>query len=291
MDRAGKIKLIFWVTLALNLAVAGGKLIFAAMTDSLSLFSDGVHSLMDGGSNIIALIAIKIAERPPDEDHPYGHRKFETLGAMAISGLLCLASWEILQSGWERLTHPVELPQVRWIAVGGLVFMIVLNVAITSYERTWGKKLQSELLLADAQHTLSDALASILALVALLSALMKWFWVDTLAALVIVGLILRAAYRIVKDSVLTLSDAQRLDPVPIQKLAEEVDGVENCHMVRSHGASQDVRVDLHIVVSPDITAQQAFEIENEVIRRVKTAYPEVSEVTVRHQTQMPAIKA
>jgi cation diffusion facilitator family transporter len=198
MDRAAKIKLIFWITLALNLGVAGGKLLFAAMTQSLSLFSDGLHSLMDGGSNIVALIAIRIAERPPDEDHPYGHRKFETLGAMAISGLLCLASWEILQAGWERFIHPVELPHVRWVAVGGLVFMIILNAAITWYERHWGRRLQSELLLADAEHTLSDALASGLALVALLSALVRLYWVDTLAALIIVVLILRAAYRIVK---------------------------------------------------------------------------------------------
>ena len=195
-----------------------------------------------------------------------------------------------MQAGWERLVHPVELPHVRWIAVGGLVFMIFLNLAITSYERRWGRRLQSELLLADAQHTLSDALASILALVALLSALFRFYWVDTLTALVIVVLILRAAYRIVKDSVLTLSDAQRLDPESVQRLVEEVEGVENCHMVRSRGAAQDVRVDLHIVVSSEITAQQAFEIENEVMRRVKKSYPEVSEVTVRHQTRMPSVR-
>lgn len=287
MDRSAKIKLIFWITLVLNLAVAGAKLIFASMTQSLSLFSDGLHSLMDGGSNVVALIAIKIAEQPPDEDHPYGHRKFETLGAMAISGLLCLASWEILKSAWGRFIHPVELPHVRWIVVGGLVFMIILNLGITSYERRWGRRLQSELLLADAAHTLSDALASGLALLALLSALLRLYWVDTLAALIIVVLILRAAYQIVKDSVLTLSDAQRLNPEPIQKLIEGVKGVKNCHMVRSHGPARDVRVDLHIVVSPEMSAQRAFEIENEVMRRVKQAYPEVTEVTIRHQTKMP----
>ena len=287
MDRGAKIKFIFWITLALNLAVAAGKLFFASITGSLSLFSDGIHSLMDGGSNVVALIAIKIAERPPDDDHPYGHRKFETLGAMAISGLLCLASWGILQSAWERFTRPVELPHVKWIAVGGLVFMIVLNLGITAYERRWGRRLQSELLLADAAHTLSDALASGLALIALLAALLKLYWVDTLAALIIVVLILRAAYKIVKDSMLTLSDAQRLNPEPIRKLVEEVEGVENCHMVRSHGSARDVRVDLHIVVSPELSAQQAFEIENETMRRVKEAYPEVTEVTIRHQTRMP----
>jgi cation diffusion facilitator family transporter len=245
---------------------------------------------MDGGSNVIALIAIKIAERPADEDHPYGHRKFETLGALAISGLLCLASWEILQSAWERLIHPVELPQVRWIAVAGLVFMILLNLAITWYEQKWGRRLNSELLLADSKHTLSDAMASVLALVALLSALKQLYWVDTLAALVIVVLILRAAYQIVKDSVLTLSDAQRLNPEPIQRLVEQVNGVENCHMVRSHGPIRDVRVDLHIVIAPDLSAEKAFEIENEVMRRVKEAYPEVTEVTIRHQTKMPGTR-
>lgn len=287
MERADKIKFIFWVTLALNLAVASSKLFFANMTHSLSLFSDGMHSFMDGGSNVIALIAIKIAERPPDEDHPYGHRKFETLGAMAISGLLCLASWEILKAAWERVLNPVQLPTFSVMAVGGLVFMIFVNLAITSYEHQWGKRLQSELLLADAKHTLSDALASVLALIALFSALKHLYWVDTMTALIIVALILRAAYQIVKDSVLTLSDAQRLNPLSIQDIVEKIDGVENCHMIRSHGSARDIHVDLHIVVSPQMTAQRAFEIENEVMRKVREAYPEVSEVSVRHQTKMP----
>jgi len=287
MDRSAKIKFIFWVTLGLNLAVASSKLVFAKMTHSLSLFSDGMHSFMDGGSNIIALIAIKIAERPPDDDHPYGHRKFETLGAMAISGLLCLASWEILKQAWERVMSPVQLPHFRVVAVGGLVFMIFVNMAITSYEHQWGKRLQSELLLADAKHTLSDALASVLALIALSAYQPNRVASGPKTALIIVVLILRAAYQIVKDSVLTLSDAQRLNPLSIQDLVEEVDGVENCHMVRSHGSARDIHVDLHIVVSPQMTAQRAFEIENEVMRKLKEAYPEVSEVSVRHQTNMP----
>jgi cation diffusion facilitator family transporter len=172
--------------------------------------------------------------------------------------------------------------------VASVIFMIVLNMGITIYERRWGKRLQSELLLADAEHTFSDVLASVLALIALLAALVRMYWVDTLAAAVIVYLILRAAYRIVRDSVVTLSDARRLNPEPIRDLAEGVEGVENCHMVRSHGPASDVHVDLHIVVPPHITAQRASEIEDEVIKRVKAAYPEVTEVTVRHQTNMPS---
>lgn len=288
MADSDKVKTIFWITLVLNVAVAAAKLLFAAVTQSLSLFSDGLHSLLDASSNVVALVALKIAERPPDEDHPYGHRKFETLGAMAISALLCLAAWEILGGAWDRFRNPVHLPHVDQWAVIGLIGMIALNFGITAYERHWGRRLKSALLIADAEHTQSDAMASILALVALGAAAWKCYWVDTLAAVLIVGLILSAAYRIVKDSVLTLSDAQRLDPAPIRAVVEKVQGVDNCHMVRSHGPIGQIHVDLHIVVSPTMTAQRAFEIENEVTQRLKGVYPEISEVTVRHQTSMPS---
>jgi len=272
----------------MNFAVAGFKLFLAARTRSLSLFSDGLHSMLDGGSNIIALIALRVASQPPDEDHPYGHRKFETLGAMAISALLCMAAWEILGSAWQRMMSPVQLPRVSIEAVAGIILMIGVNIAITSYERHWGKRLNSELLLADAKHTQSDVLASILALVSLFAALRHLYWVDTLAAILIVGLILWAAYRIVKDSVSTLSDARRLPPEAVRRVVEEIPGVQNCHMVRSHGPNRQIQVDLHIVVAPTLTAHETFEIENEVTRRLKAVYPDVAEVTVRHQTTMPA---
>lgn len=283
-----KVKQIFWLTLFLNLLVSGAKLVFATMTQSLSLFSDGLHSLVDASSNIVALVALRVAQLPPDEDHPYGHRKFETLGAMGISALLCFAAWEILSRAFHRILHPGQSIHVELWVVAGLAGTVVVNLTVTAYERKWGHRLQSPLLLADAEHTRSDALASLLALLALGAAAFHYYWVDAFAAIFIVALILWAAYRIIKDSVLTLSDAQRLNPMPIQELAERVKGVQNCHMVRSHGAVGDVHVDLHIVVEPTMSAEEAFEIENEVTRRLKEVYPEISEVTIRHQPRMPA---
>lgn len=287
MKSSTLVKRIFWVTLVLNLAVAGAKFAFATWTHSLSIFSDGLHSLMDGSSNIIALVALRIADQPPDEDHPYGHRKFETLGAMGISALLCLAAWEILTGAWARIIHPVKLPEVHIGVLAGMVGLIAVNISITLYERHWGRKLQSPLLLADAEHTKSDVFASGLALVAMGAALFEWYWMDTAAAVLITGLILWAAYGIVRDSAMTLSDARRLDPIPIQRIVEKIEGVRNCHMVRSHGTPTNIHVDLHIVVSPKLTAQRTFEIENAVNERLKEAYPQVTEVTVRHQTHMP----
>lgn len=281
------VRRIFWATLALNLAVAGAKLFFAARARSLSIFSDGLHSLMDGGSNIIALVALRIASRPPDEDHPYGHRKFETLGAMGISALLCLAAWEILTGVWERIMHPVRLPEVDFGVLAGMFGLMGVNVAIALCERHWGRRLQSPLLLADAEHTKSDVLATALALVAMFAAFFEQYWMDPVSAVLIVGLILGAAYGIVRDSTMTLSDARRLDPMPIRLLVEGIEGVRNCHMIRSHGAPTSVHVDLHIVISPRLSAQRAFEIENTVTERLKRAYPQIAEVTVRHQTRMP----
>jgi len=287
MENYAKVRAIFWVTLVLNLAIAASKLFLASRNQSLSLFSDGLHSLMDGASNVIALISLRIAERPPDADHPYGHRKFETLGAMGISGLLCLAAWEILNGAWARILKPLELPTFSSWYVFAMVGMMVVNIGIARYEQWWGTKLKSPLLLADAAHTQSDAFAAGLALIGILAAAIKWYWVDTLAAILIVGLILWAAYRIIRDSVLTLSDAQRLNPGPVKAIVEGIEGVENCHKIRSHGPEGQIQVDLHIVVSPTLSAQTTFEIENEVTRRLREVYPGVSDVTIRHQTKMP----
>lgn len=141
---AHQVKRVLWVTLGLNFLVAGAKLILGFMTGTLSLIADGFHSLLDGSSNVVALIAIRLSASPPDPEHPYGHRKFEAFGAMIISFFLFLASFNVLQETVNRFIHPqISAPNVSWLNYAVVVGSLLVSLWVTRYESRRGRELGS----------------------------------------------------------------------------------------------------------------------------------------------------
>ena len=153
--------------LVLNLAVAAAKIALGLATGAISILSDGLHSATDSASNIVGLVGVRLASRPPDEDHPYGHRKFETMASIGILLFLLLALFEILETAIGRL-RAGGAPQVSLGAFAVMGATLVVNIAVAAYERREARRLQSEVLLADAHHTTSDVLTSCTVIVALL---------------------------------------------------------------------------------------------------------------------------
>src|SRR5262245_11402956 len=153
---------ILWIILGLNLAVALTKLAFGQLTGSLAITADGLHSVLDASSNVIGLVGISLAQRPPDENHPYGHRKYETFAAIAVAGMMFLGCRGSLARGWPRLPHPGERPHIPAASFAVLAGTIAVNLIVVVIERREGRRLQSELLRSDAAHTLSDVYASLL---------------------------------------------------------------------------------------------------------------------------------
>ncbi|OPZ07183.1 MAG: Cadmium, cobalt and zinc/H(+)-K(+) antiporter [candidate division BRC1 bacterium ADurb.BinA292] len=284
-----QVRRVLWITLLLNLGVAAIKLVIGFLSANLTVLADGAHSILDSGNNVLALAALKLSWRPPDANHPYGHRKFEALASLAIGALMALASWEVLRAivgrhfGKDGDAHEHRLEPSYLIAVG-VSFVVTLGVSL--YERRRGRQLGSLLLAADASHTRADAVLTLLGLSSLALA-PRLPWVDVALSLIVVLFILYSSWRVVRENVLLLSDAAQLDPGPIREVVEAVEHVANSHAIRTHGMPDDVHLDLHIVVDAELTAAQTQRVEMEVRQAVQNRFPQVSEVSIHHQTEQP----
>lgn len=266
--RGDRVRRVLVHVLVLNLLVAGAKLAMGWLSGSLSMVADGFHSLTDTASNVVGLVGISQAARPPDPEHPYGHRKFETLSALGIGGLLALTAWEILEGCLERLHSPseVEATAASFLVMGTAM---LVNLAVASYERRRGDALGSEILKADAEHTRSDAYVSLSVIVSLLAARLGYPQVDLVAALVITAVIARAAFRIVWRNAEFLVDSAAFPAERIREIALRVDGVEGVHKIRTRGRPPEAHADLHVQVDPELRIVEAHAIGHRVVDRLR----------------------
>lgn len=270
---------ILWIILGINWSISVAKMAFGYVIGSISMIADGIHSLADGISNIIGLIAVAIAGKPADDNHPYGHHKFETLASLAIAGLLIMASINIVQEGVRRLFNP-HSPHVTWGSVGLVGVTILINWAVMYFEYSRGKKLQSDVLVADAMHTRSDIIVSTAVLFTLLGSKYGLPWVDSVASLGIAIFIAWAAWDIIKHCADILCDGTGLSADDIKRLVLQVEGVLDCHRIRSRGRADYLFVDLHVLVSKDCPLSQAHLISIEVETAIKKAFRGVGDVVV-----------
>jgi cation diffusion facilitator family transporter len=288
--RLDRISQVLWAILVLNLAVAVAKLVYGVRSGAIAIFADGLHSLLDASSNVIGLVGIAVARRPPDANHPYGHRKYETFAALGVAAMLFSGGGEIARTALERL-HAPRLPQVSLAGFVILGATLAINLLVVAIERREGRRLESELLLSDAAHTQSDVLASLLVAASFVAARSGVAWVDLAAAGAILVLILRAGITILRNTLSTLSDERRLDPALIEATAMAEAGVLEAHNVRSRGPSDDVHVDLHILVDPETPLAMAHEIGHRVEGRLRQRWAGVTDVVVHLEPALEAERA
>ena len=276
--RAQDIRVVLLRVLALNLLVAGAKLIYGIATGAISMVADGIHSAMDSSSNVIGLVGTAVAARPPDPGHPYGHRKFEVIAALGITFLLFLACYEILTGAVERIMTGSP-PEVTAWSFAIMIGTIVINLFVTVYEQRRGRWLASPILIADSLHTRSDIYASLAVLVGLAGVKFGWPILDPVAAIVVVGLIARAGYRIVTSSLDVLADAVVYSPHEISATAMRVPGVLDCHDVRTRGLPDHVHLDFHLTIAPETPTSESHAIAHRVIEAIRQRFPGIQDVT------------
>jgi len=285
---------LLWI-LGLNWLVAGAKIAAGFLSGNVTVLADGFHSLLDGANNIVGFVAIRLGERPPDDNHPYGHRSFENVASMAIGGLVVLLSWETLQRIVASIRRPAPMDAFAadeggfWY-LGVVVATLIINVLVARGEHAAGVRYRSPLLKADAAHTQSDAAVTLLSIASLLLAHRYW-WIDPLLATVVVVFLLRAAWGILGETIMVITEAARLDPMEVRTVAESVDGVIDAHAIRSHGTENAIHLDLHIHVNEQLTARQTEEIEVEVRRRLTQRFPELTLIAIKHETEQPNPRA
>jgi cation diffusion facilitator family transporter len=273
------VRRVLWAVLIANLAVTVTKIILGLVTGALAVVADGFHSLVDSSSNLIGLAAIRLASRPADERHPYGYARYETLGSLAIGGMLLAAAWEIGNAIVDRFLQG-GAPNITPLAFWLIALTFPVNLAIVILETRAGKRYNSEILLADATHTRTDLFVTGSVIASVAGVWLGWRWLDMLVASAVVLLILRAAFHILKNTAGWLADASVIDPEKIEEIAQKVEGVWYVHRARSRGAPAAVFVDLHVKVYPGMSTDQAHAIASEVEERVKATFPNVLDVLV-----------
>ena len=272
--RQNSIRNVLYITLGLNLLVLETKFGLGLTTGSLSLIADALHSLSDSASNILGLIAMRLANPQPDWDHPYGHSKFESLGALGIAGFLTVAGFEIFGSAVERLFFSAEREPVRVSSMSLILMVVVLfvNIAVAVYEARQGKVLNSRLLQADARHTLSDVWVTVVLLAGMWGMRLGWEWLDTILAFLVAGLVFWSAWEVIQENIPFLSDRVAIPAREIVKVVMDVYGVVNCHSIASRGVvGQEVFIEMHLVVAPrEIGA--AYKIVKTVEQKLQQKY-------------------
>ena len=279
MDRYSAVSRVLVRVLVLNLTVATAKIALGYATGAISVLSDGFHSLTDSASNVVALVGVRIARQPPDLDHPYGHRKFETMASVAIVLFLLLVMVQVLWAAGDRLISG-EAPDVGTVSfvVMGVTFLI--NLFVVSYERREGYRLSSEVLVADAHHTQSDLLTSGTVIVALAAVSFGYPVLDPVAAIVVAVFIGRACWDIFRETSRILADQMVIAADDIRDVVRSVPEVLGCHQIRSRGSPDHVFVDLHIWMDADMRLADAHDISHVVKDRIIARYPQVKDAVI-----------
>jgi cation diffusion facilitator family transporter len=266
--------------LVLNVVAALAKIGLGYSSGAISILSDGFHSLTDAASNVVGLIGVKAAERPPDEDHPYGHRKYETVAAAAVTVFLLLVMIEVLRNAFNHLTGRAAPHAISVASFAVMVATVAVNLVVIAYESREARRLGSEVLLADATQTRGDAWTSLTVLAALIGARLGMPILDPLAALVVAGFIGYAGFQIAQATTGILSDRIVIDDADLQRVVMAVSGVLGCHRIRTRGSSDHVFLDLHVWLPADMRLSEAHAISHLVKDRLMTRYPQIADAVI-----------
>lgn len=259
-----KIRRVLWIILYANLGVAALKIIVGYLIKSTSLTADGFHSLTDGSSNIVGLIGIYYASKPVDDDHPYGHSKFETLAGLFIAMMLLFLGLRIISSAISNILHPV-MPEVTLVSLAALLITLAINIFVARYEYKEGRKLNSSILVSDSLHTKSDIFISIGVLATLICIKLGVPpIIDSIASLIVSGFVLHAAYKIFNETSSVLVDQAAVDSKQVTDIIMSFPQVKNVHKIRSRGCGHNVYIDLHILVEPYMSIEASHKLMHEI---------------------------
>jgi len=278
-DRYSEVTAVLYKVLLLNLAVALAKLVLGFVTGAVSILSDGFHSLTDSASNVVALVGVSVARRPPDANHPYGHRKYETMASLGILVFLVIVLVEVLTAAADRLVSG-GTPRVFPEGIGLMAVTLVVNLFVVAYEQREGRRLNSEVLRADAKHTRSDVLTT----GAVLGALFGVWWgyplLDPMAALVVAGFIGHACWSIAQEASRILSDEIVIAERDVRGVVQSVPGVIGCEKIRTRGSADYAFLDLHLWLDGNMPLREAHATSHVVKDRLMTKFPALVDVVI-----------
>lgn len=247
-----------------NIVVAIAKIIIGTLINSSSMTADGFHSITDGSSNIIGLIGIGLASKPVDDDHPYGHKKFETLTGLFIVGMLTFLGFKIIIEAFSKFMHPIR-PEITVESIIVMIITLGINIIVSKYEHRMGVMLKSTILISDSMHTRSDiyvTLGVITTLIAIKLGLPPI--IDSLASIIVAAFILHAAYEIFKIASNILVDSTAVDAEKIEEITMAQEDVKGVHKIRSRGTVDDMHIDMHILADSRMSLEDSHTLTHKI---------------------------
>jgi len=278
-EKSSGVRRVLGGIFAANILVVILKFAVGVDTNSLAVFGDALQSSVDAVNNLFALFVVRVASKAPDEDHPYGHAKFETLGALLIALLLALSIFELVRGAVARLLMGAPPLNVSGLALALLVFTLAVNIWVVWFETRAGRWLNSDILLADALHTRTDVFITLGVLTGLAIARFGLAWADPVLAIIVAVLVGRAGYQILRRSIPSLVDERAFDQATIRREAEGVNGVVSAYSIRSRRAGDRQFAELTIAVDGAANVASAHRIADQVEDRLRDSL-QLDEVTV-----------
>jgi len=271
-SRQEKITRVTLVGTAVNIILTVGKIAAGIVGRSSAMVSDGIHSLSDLVSDIIVLVFVRISSQGKDEDHDFGHGKFETLATLMVAVLLLVVAGKMIWSGVEDIIAVIngaELLPPSMIAFAAAVISIVSKELLYHYTVKVGKKVDSPVVIANAWHHRTDAFSSIGSMIGIGGAILlgnKFTILDPIAGCIIAIMIIVSAIQIAMPAIRELLDVSLPKQMEdeIENLAHSVKGVENIHCLKTHRNGPSIIIEAHLVVDPNITVVEAHDISTEV---------------------------
>lgn len=244
-----------------NFIVLAVKLVVGIGTGSLAVMGDAVHSLTDIINNVVAWVVTRQSAKPADSKHPYGHRKFETVAVFALAALLSVLAFELVVHALTREASEITTGRLE---LGLMIGVLMVNIAVSTWQRSWAKRLQSDILLADANHTLSDVLITLSVIAGWQLSALGWIWIDQLCAIAVAGLILYLAFGLFKRTLPVLLDESAIAGEQVRAVVQGVDGVRAIPRVRSRWIGTERAVDLVIEVDAQLPTAEAHKITDQL---------------------------
>lgn len=270
------VKKILIIEGLINVVLMSIKFTVGVMTNSSAIISDALHSLTDLANNVIAFIAIRISDQPSDDNHHYGHRKFEHLAVFSLAVLLAVVAFELVLNAIRNHGNPVIQSGV------GLVILLIalgLNIMLTTWEHYWARRLDSDLLEADANHTLSDVLTTVAVIAGWQLATLGYYWADTLMALFVAIIVLTLAAKLFLRAIPILVDESVHAPDIIAAEIEKVGLVDEVRKVRARNTRDGNYADITISIDPKTSTINAHNITEEIELLLKDRF-DINDVVV-----------
>ena len=281
--KAYQVRRVTWAGLVVNTFLSALKLACGVLGNSQAVVADGVHSLSDGSTDVAILIGVRYWSKPPDADHPHGHRRIETVVTMGVGLLLAAAA---VAMAWRALSTMQESHAVPpgWQALGAALLSLAVKEVLYRWTSGVGKRIKSSAVMANAWHHRSDAFSSIPAALAVAGARLKpeWYFLDHVGAVVVSVFILGAAVRITWPSLRQLADsgAPERELAMVEEIAIQTPGVQAVHAIRTRQLGSALEVDLHVLVDGHMTVQEGHAVSEDVKRRLIEQGPDIVDVVV-----------